>query len=185
MNKRTHIWLGRIVWQFAESALGIRLDRGGFLFGNILPDVCLSFVTRPHTVDHTLGLVNKKIGRLNAIKHGEAYIGRSFSRRLGVICHYYADFFCYPHSRGYAGDLKDHVAYIRSNVVRTNPEVAEYAGETKNSDWMPEARAAVTYGPGYGPGSGLYDGGYRSRGFLRDLIDILLLTEYYRRRRYP
>ncbi len=74
---------------------------------------------------------------------------------------------------------------IRSNVVRTNPEVAEYAGETKNSDWMPEARAAVTYGPGYGPGSGLYDGGYRSRGFLRDLIDILLLTEYYRRRRYP
>ena len=60
--------------------------------------------------------------------------------------------------------------------------------EKDNQNTMPEAQAAITYGygygPGYGPGYG-YGAGYRNRGFVRDLIDILLLNEYYRRRRYP
>ncbi len=73
---------------------------------------------------------------------------------------------------------------IRANVMRTNPEVAGYTGDGKSPNAMPEAREAITYG--YGPGSGIgYDSSYQSRGFLRDLIDILLLAEYYRRRRYP
>ncbi len=78
---------------------------------------------------------------------------------------------------------------IHANIMRTNPEVADYAMEKDNQNDMPEARAAITYGygPGYGPGYGYGGGygGYRNRGFVRDLIDILLLNEYYRRRRYP
>ena len=72
---------------------------------------------------------------------------------------------------------------IRANVLHTNPEVAEYTG-SKTPETRPEARPAITYGYGYGPE---YESGYdyRNRGFLRDLIDILLLREYYRRRRYP
>ncbi len=114
MNKRTHIRLGRILYGFAESELGVQLNKGSFLFGNILPDLYLSFVTKPHTVSHTIELVSQKIKKLIDTKKDNAYCGRSFSRRLGVICHYYADFFCYPHSGFYTGDLKDHVVYEKS-----------------------------------------------------------------------
>ena len=114
MNKRTHIKLGQIIYRFAEEELGVQLFEGSFLFGNILPDIYFSFVTRPHTVEHTLGLVNKKIRKLMNMKQKHAYIGRRFSRRLGVICHYYADFFCYPHTSDYTGDLKDHVRYEKA-----------------------------------------------------------------------
>lgn len=72
---------------------------------------------------------------------------------------------------------------IHSNIIRTNPETADYAADAEKNASLPEARAAITYGAGYGPGYGRGDRSYRSRGFLRDLIDILLLSEYYRRRR--
>ncbi len=114
MNKRTHIQLGRIVFRFVESKLGIPLKKSSFLFGNILPDVYLSFLTRPHTIGHTLDLVDSKIEKLMAQTYDNAYIGRRFSRRLGVICHYYADYFCYPHSPAYTGDIKDHVVYEKT-----------------------------------------------------------------------
>ena len=114
MNKRTHIMLGRIIHQFAEAKLGIRLHRGSFVFGNVLPDIYFSFVTRPHTIDHTLEMVSKKIAKLMNMKQTDAYSSRDFSRRLGVICHYYADYFCYPHTNRYPGDLKDHVIYEKA-----------------------------------------------------------------------
>lgn len=79
---------------------------------------------------------------------------------------------------------------IYDDVVRLYPDVAEYANKNENNT-MPEARPAVIadygydfgYGSGYGPG---YSGGrFRRRGVLRDVIDILLLQEFLRRRRRP
>jgi hypothetical protein len=77
---------------------------------------------------------------------------------------------------------------IYDDVVRMYPDVAEYANKTDNGT-MPEARPAIIadYGFGYGPGYG-YRPGYgrfRRRGVLRDVIDILLLQEFMRRRRRP
>lgn len=89
---------------------------------------------------------------------------------------------------------------LHDNVLKNNPEIAEYAknNDKKTPDLMPEARPAILsdygyggqYGSGYGRGYG-YDsgygsgGGFRPRGALRDIIDILLLSEFYRRRRRP
>ncbi len=80
-------------------------------------------------------------------------------------------------------EIMDSVAdNVESNVMKSNPEVGALADNGGSP--MPEAREAVSYG--YGPGYGRRrDSGFRSRSFLRDLIEILLLQETYRRRRYP
>lgn len=98
--------------------------------------------------------------------------------------------------------LENAADMIHDDIMNTHPEMAEQYGdqEEANQDMMPEAQAAVTYGYGSGRGYGQgYGRGYgsgrgrgrgygyrgrRNRGGLRDLIDILLMGEYYRRRRY-
>jgi hypothetical protein len=68
---------------------------------------------------------------------------------------------------------------LREDILQMHPEMAALDNGDRN---MPEAREAVTYG--IRPGSGTSTTSTRRRGLLRDLIDILLLAEYYRRRRY-
>ena len=76
---------------------------------------------------------------------------------------------------------------IHSDVVKMHPEMAEYANVKKSSDPMPEARSAIISDFGFGFDRG-FDrdfghGGFRRGGALRDIIDILLLSEFHHRRR--
>lgn len=81
---------------------------------------------------------------------------------------------------------------IYDAVTRTYPEMAEYArsADTRASgdpeDAYGPAVEAVSFGvgPGFGPGMGFGRRfPFRRRGVFRDLIDILLLQELFRRRR--
>lgn len=79
---------------------------------------------------------------------------------------------------------------IHEDVLKMHPEMAEYvnANEMKVNEEMPEARETIFSGIGSGFGFGFGDGRFghprfRRRGFLTDLIDILLLSEFQRRRR--
>ena len=47
-------------------------------------------------------------------KHAAADFGKTYTRRLGVICHYYADYFCYAHQKNYTGDLAAHVLHEKN-----------------------------------------------------------------------
>lgn len=65
---------------------------------------------------------------------------------------------------------------IYEDICRMFPDLADYI---KTSD-SPQAQ------PVQGPfGTGMFRRGFRRRGIVRDLIDILLLSEFYRRRRRP
>ncbi len=79
---------------------------------------------------------------------------------------------------------------MHDNIMKNHPDIAAYAkdSEKKMLDTMPEARQTIVsdYGYGYrGYGDDSYGRGFRGRGVLRDIIDILLLSEFYRRRRRP
>lgn len=83
--------------------------------------------------------------------------------------------------------------YIYDNVIRMYPELAEYAGGTDMNSDNSQSTAVFNSGDMYerayrmnGRGNGGFDGfgdGFRRRGMLRDLIDILFLSELFGRRR--
>jgi hypothetical protein len=68
---------------------------------------------------------------------------------------------------------------IYDNVSRMYPEMAEYANNYDKK--MKDDQTVETVLFGRGPFFGF---GFRRRGLFRDLIDILLLSELTRRRRY-
>lgn len=76
---------------------------------------------------------------------------------------------------------------LHEKVLKQHPEIAEYAkdNEIKLQNDMPEARQAIFSDYGYYPGYDEYRYGHRRRSPLRDILDILLLSEFYRRRRRP
>jgi hypothetical protein len=114
MTKPSHVLLGRLLCRRLSEEYGIMLDTEGFLLGNILPDIRISFLTRPHFLKNHRKSTVRRIGRILMYdRQTSAYFGRSYSMELGILCHYYADFLCFAHSGAYTGDLLDHVQYER------------------------------------------------------------------------
>ncbi|SHI20172.1 Zinc dependent phospholipase C [Sporobacter termitidis DSM 10068] len=115
MNKSSHILIGRLLCRRLEERHGVFLDRESFLLGSVLPDIGVSFLVRPHILRNYRRHVLKKIENLLTYdKQASAFFGRSFSLELGILCHYYADFLCFPHSSAYTGDIADHVQYEKA-----------------------------------------------------------------------
>lgn len=110
MNTSSHILMGRFLWEYAEQHYRIRLERKSYLLGNVLPDYCPSFLIRPHYLKNNAGYVQSVI-RLLVSRHPSGYHDKKDSHLLGVLCHFYADFFCCAHSEDFTGGLSEHIAY--------------------------------------------------------------------------
>lgn len=108
MNSMNHVLIGNLVYDYIVEKYGIVLDHKSFIKGNTCPDHSLSFL-RPHRVRYCKGMVQRKTKRLCRADWDE--IGRKVSKKAGILCHYYADFFCLAHNPEFEGSLKDHVRY--------------------------------------------------------------------------
>lgn len=86
---------------------------------------------------------------------------------------------------------------LHEDILKMHPDMA-YLDNENMTGMMPEARETISFGfdPPFGfdgrgfDGRGFdgrgFDGGFRRRGGgLRDIIGILLLSEFFRRRRHP
>ena len=102
--------MGRFLSEYVERHYDIRLDRKSFLLGNVLPDYCPSFLVRPHYLKNNAVHV-QNILRLLLSRRSSARNDKRRSRLLGILCHFYADFFCYAHSESFPGGLSEHIAY--------------------------------------------------------------------------
>ncbi len=69
-----------------------------FLFGNIRPDIMGGFLVLPHTPAARAQMINRKIEQCIADMQNGERGGIYTNYRLGVICHFLADFFCYAHN---------------------------------------------------------------------------------------
>lgn len=115
MRKKSHISLSRfLVVNMNKEEL--RKHRKAFYFGSILPDCMPSFLTRRHTFDDTFYIVRKEIENLVENHSIDNEINRKFCRKLGVVTHYIADYFTFPHNKNFTGSLKDHCQY--ENVLK-------------------------------------------------------------------
>ncbi len=62
---------------------------------------------------YKLGFVEREIEALSGLCLNSAEIGKEPSKRLGVLCHYLADFFCLAHCEGFDRNMIVHMDYER------------------------------------------------------------------------
>ena len=105
-------------------------------------DCIPSFLVRKHTIEDSFDVLEKEISRL--VSHFDPIRGFDsyFCRHLGVITHYVADYFTFPHNQNFPGNLKDHCIYeeelkkeLRSYVREPGVE----SGRLSESVHTPEA----------------------------------------------
>jgi hypothetical protein len=87
----SHILISRVLYRYFIKE--VRLNKWAFAYGNIKPDLPPSCFETRHTLEKTLAVVYEKAYQLTSgnLKPYE------FSVKLGEICHFVCDFFCYHH----------------------------------------------------------------------------------------
>ncbi|UOO38244.1 zinc dependent phospholipase C family protein [Oscillospiraceae bacterium CM] len=111
MNSMTHMMIGDYLCRCIEESAGVKLQRGWFLYGNVLPDFHPMYLKRPHKPNAWADFLQSEIAALSTDEATDGRYSADFSTRLGVLCHLYADFHCYPHTKAYNGGSCRHVRY--------------------------------------------------------------------------
>ncbi|MCI8673654.1 MAG: zinc dependent phospholipase C family protein [Lachnospiraceae bacterium] len=110
MRKKSHIRLARFIVAHTVYREFIRYRKSYYL-GSILPDCTPSFITTKHNIDETFPMLKGEIRSLTRHQNQEEFSDRYFTRHLGEVLHYLADYFTYPHNSIFTGNLKVHCSY--------------------------------------------------------------------------
>jgi len=111
MNKYSHILVGELIYGHLKDEYGIFLDKESFIRGNVIPDFSYFAIAHPHFIKLSLGYIQGEVESLSNTYLESALVGSDYSFRLGIICHYYADYFCYAHSSNYRQAVVNHLRY--------------------------------------------------------------------------
>lgn len=110
MRKKSHISLARYLMESMEIQ-ELNHHKKAFYFGSILPDCMPSFITRKHSIDETFDILEDEIRRITENYDVNKGIGTYYCRHLGVVTHYVADYFTFPHNSMFTGNIKEHCEY--------------------------------------------------------------------------
>ena len=128
MRKKSHISLARYLVR--EMKLdGLEKHKKAFYLGSILPDLTPKMITSPHEFSTSYDGLRCTIRSIAAEGVEEEWNERVLWRRVGVVLHYVADYFTFPHNTSFNGNLKDHCIY--------ESEMKYYMREFV---WTPEAK---------------------------------------------
>ena len=78
-----------------------------FVLGNIMPDINLFTYFRGHKYSDSIDYVRQKA---NELINEKSWDSHSYYN-LGIILHYIADYFTYPHNHTFKGTLAEHCEY--------------------------------------------------------------------------
>lgn len=127
MNSPSHLLIGNFLYGFLKEDHGICLEEASFLRGNVLPDYSPLAVVHPHFYWFSLRYIQRETEALAHDPLQSAVVGRDYSKRLGILCHYYADFFCYAHSRRFRQMVVNHLKYeeLLHQFLISHPDVLQ------------------------------------------------------------
>lgn len=110
MRKKSHISLANYLLESMNIDELFKYKKS-FYLGSILPDCLPSFLTQRHTIDETFDILRNEILKITDEYEKEKGFTRYYSRHLGVVTHYIADYFTYPHNHVFTGNMKEHCKY--------------------------------------------------------------------------
>lgn len=140
MNTFSHVLLGRLLCRYIKEKTGLRLKSGSFILGNVLPDFNFFFLSRPHYQDSWETYLRDEIDKLASVRRDGERVGREASKQLGIICHFYTDFFCYAHTRRFEGGTLVHMKYEWKLFRYSRRYVPVY---TEKKEWLECASAST------------------------------------------
>jgi len=112
MNFKSHLMMGKVLYEYLQKRLNVPLNRFEFVYGNVRPDIFPGFLATPHTKEYFYEYVKselEEIEKINLIQSVDD--DKTYSLRLGIICHYITDFFCYPHNTDFHKGTLAHCVY--------------------------------------------------------------------------
>jgi hypothetical protein len=110
MRKKSHISLALYLVRELNMD-GLVKHRKAFCLGSILPDLTPKMVTSPHEFETSYEEIKEIVRDLVTAEFDEDWNERVLWRRIGVVVHYIADYFTFPHNTSFDGNLKDHCMY--------------------------------------------------------------------------
>ncbi len=103
MWKAAHLRLAK--WLLNQEGLeDFGRHKIAFLVGSILPDCMPSFVTKRHRLEDTFFVLKEEIQKLQECSK----VDFSFCLHFGMVLHYIADYFTYPHNKTFHGNFLEH-----------------------------------------------------------------------------
>lgn len=112
MRKKSHISLAGYLVRELEIA-ELADHKKSFYFGSILPDLSPKMIKAPHQFEGTFDELCGLIREILTEEVSGYWSERVLWRRIGVVLHYLADYFTFPHNTSFEGSLKDHCLYER------------------------------------------------------------------------
>ncbi len=110
MRKKSHISLASYLIKSMRTQ-ELNNHKKAFYIGSILPDCVPSFITRKHCIEDTFGILKDEIIKITDDYDMDKGITGYYCRHLGVITHYLADYFTFPHNEIFKGSLREHCSY--------------------------------------------------------------------------
>ncbi len=112
MRKKSHLSLSHYLLHTMNSkSIFSQKNRKSFYLGSILPDIQPSFLYRRHNLESSYTLLKSEILKLTDTYEKSHKTDAQFWRRLGIITHYLADFFTFPHTCAFHGSFREHCTY--------------------------------------------------------------------------
>lgn len=110
MRKKSHLALTTYLIQ-NMNVKDLYNHKLSFYVGSLWPDCIPSFITKKHRIADTFDIVEKEIKKITEEYNEGKGITRYYCRHLGIITHYLADYFTFPHNEVFTGSLKEHCIY--------------------------------------------------------------------------
>ena len=111
MKATSHFAVAHLLYAALQKR-GIFLNRVAFVYGNISPDQTPAMWVAPHFGKVCAHRSSDLMTELSACPvSNSGRIGAEYSKKLGVMCHFLCDYFCFAHNDDFTGGIKQHMTY--------------------------------------------------------------------------
>lgn len=111
MKATSHFAMAHLL-HAAMQKRGIFLNRIAFVYGNIAPDYTPAMWVAPHFSKHCSKMEAALFNELSQLPlSSTGRIGAEYSKKLGFMCHFLCDYFCFAHNEDFSGGIKQHMSY--------------------------------------------------------------------------
>lgn len=111
MWKSAHVRLAKYLAS-QDELVSLNKHYIAFIVGSILPDCMPSFITRRHRLEDTLFILKKELQKVSECSE----VTFRFCLHLGIVLHYIADYFTYPHNKIFHGNFLEHCLWEKNQL---------------------------------------------------------------------